>query len=280
MYCFTFKQATLIHLHNKTRLLEIGMWWLGISTWKQSQPQSKQQEAGSKQEVRWKQKAWNMLEGMDLKWSAEFRQLSNADQSRLSNSDESRLSNAELWQFSNIGHRYCSTLPLFAPSQKSIYSRPFGSDFSFPSHVLLYFYASNIDSSSQQDKISTSNTPLLLPRYIKKPNLVDLVVTSQHAMAHLPCHSFCKLAKSTIVSSSQLLPTGTKIGLQWGIAAGPESIDAVWPSPQIIRSDRRAAFLETLKSGCLLYSPASATKRQPDLRGLAISLKQANWVFA
>jgi hypothetical protein len=27
--------------------------------------------------------------------------------------------------------------------QNSIYSRPFGSDFSFPSHVLLYFYASN-----------------------------------------------------------------------------------------------------------------------------------------
>jgi hypothetical protein len=51
--------------------------------------------------------------------------------------------------------------------QNSIYSRPFGSDFSFPSHVLLYFCASNIDSSSQQDKISTSNTPLLLPRYIK-----------------------------------------------------------------------------------------------------------------
>jgi hypothetical protein len=51
--------------------------------------------------------------------------------------------------------------------QNSIYSRPFESDFSFPSHVLLYFYASNIDSSSQQDKISTSNTPLLLPRYIK-----------------------------------------------------------------------------------------------------------------
>jgi len=58
-------------------------------------------------------------------------------------------------------------LPPFAPSQKSIYSRPFWSDFSFPSHVLLYFDASNIDSSSQQDKISTSNTPLLLPRYIK-----------------------------------------------------------------------------------------------------------------
>jgi hypothetical protein len=63
--------------------------------------------------------------------------------------------------------------------QNSIYSRPFGSDFSFPSHVLLYFYESNIDSSSQQDKISTSNTPLLLPRYIKLPTLVDLVVTSQ-----------------------------------------------------------------------------------------------------
>jgi hypothetical protein len=58
-----------------------------------------------------------------------------------------------------INHRYCSLilfadivrqttdivrrLPPFAPSQKSIYSRPFGSDFSFPSHVLLYFYASN-----------------------------------------------------------------------------------------------------------------------------------------
>jgi hypothetical protein len=28
--------------------LESGMWWLVISTWKQSQPQSKQQEAGSK----------------------------------------------------------------------------------------------------------------------------------------------------------------------------------------------------------------------------------------
>jgi hypothetical protein len=69
-----------------------------------------------------------------------------------------------------INHRYCSTteqpmlfarqpilfadivrqttdivrrLPPFAPSQKSIYSRPFGSDFSFPSHVLLYFYESN-----------------------------------------------------------------------------------------------------------------------------------------
>jgi hypothetical protein len=27
--------------------------------------------------------------------------------------------------------------------QNSIYSRPFGSDFSFPSHVLLYFHASN-----------------------------------------------------------------------------------------------------------------------------------------
>ena len=26
--------------------------------------------------------------------------------------------------------------------QNSIYSRPFGSDFSFPSHVLLYFYES------------------------------------------------------------------------------------------------------------------------------------------
>jgi hypothetical protein len=52
--------------------------------------------------------------------------------------------------------------------QNSIYSRPFGSYFPFPSHVLLYFYASNIDdSSSQQDKISTSNTTLLLPRYIK-----------------------------------------------------------------------------------------------------------------
>jgi hypothetical protein len=51
--------------------------------------------------------------------------------------------------------------------QNSIYSRPFESNFSFPSHVLLYFYASNIDSSSQQDKISTSNTSLLLPRYIK-----------------------------------------------------------------------------------------------------------------
>jgi hypothetical protein len=49
----------------------------------------------------------------------------------------------------------------------SIYSRPFGSEISFPSHGLLYFYASDIDSSSQQDKISTSNTPLLLPRYIK-----------------------------------------------------------------------------------------------------------------
>jgi hypothetical protein len=49
--------------------------------WKQSQPQSKQLEAGSKQEARWKQKAWNMLEGMNLKWSAKFRQLSNTDQS-------------------------------------------------------------------------------------------------------------------------------------------------------------------------------------------------------
>jgi hypothetical protein len=27
----------------------------------------KVQEAGSEQEARWKQKAWNMLEGMDLK---------------------------------------------------------------------------------------------------------------------------------------------------------------------------------------------------------------------
>ena len=51
--------------------------------------------------------------------------------------------------------------------QNSIYSRPIGSYFSFPSHVQLYFCASNIDSSSQQDKISTSNTPLLLPKYIK-----------------------------------------------------------------------------------------------------------------
>ena len=41
--------------------------------------------------------------------------------------------------------------------QNSIWSRPFGSDFSFPSHVQLYFHASNIDSSSQQDRISTSN---------------------------------------------------------------------------------------------------------------------------
>jgi hypothetical protein len=32
--------------------------------------------------------------------------------------------------------------------QNSICSRPFWSDFSFPSHVLLYFYTSNIDSSS------------------------------------------------------------------------------------------------------------------------------------
>jgi hypothetical protein len=61
--------------------------------------------------------------------------------------------------FGDIVRRYCSPilfadivrqttdivrrLPPFAPSQKSIYSRPFGSDFSFPSHVLLYFYASN-----------------------------------------------------------------------------------------------------------------------------------------
>jgi hypothetical protein len=61
--------------------------------------------------------------------------------------------------FADIVRRYCSPilfadivcqttdivrrLPPFAPSQKSIYSRPFGSDFSFPSHVLLYFYASN-----------------------------------------------------------------------------------------------------------------------------------------
>ena len=36
-----------------------------------------------------------------------------------------------------------------------------------PLMYYFYFYASNIDSSSQQDKISTSNTPLLLPRYIK-----------------------------------------------------------------------------------------------------------------
>jgi hypothetical protein len=29
------------------------------------------------------------------------------------------------------------------------------------------FITSNIGSSSQQDKISNSNTPLLMPRYIK-----------------------------------------------------------------------------------------------------------------
>jgi hypothetical protein len=61
--------------------------------------------------------------------------------------------------FGDIVRRYCSPilfadivrqttdivrrLPPFAPSQKSIYSRPFWTDFSFPSHVLLYFYASN-----------------------------------------------------------------------------------------------------------------------------------------
>jgi hypothetical protein len=68
--------------------------------------------------------------------------------------------------------------------QNSIYSKPFGSDFNSPSHALLYCHTSNIDSSSQQDKISTSSTPLLLPRYIKCPTLVDLVVTSQHLPDH------------------------------------------------------------------------------------------------
>ena len=48
-----------------------------------------------------------------------------------------------------------------------IYSKPLGSDFNPPSHALLYCYTSNIDLSSWQDKISTSDTPLLLPRYIK-----------------------------------------------------------------------------------------------------------------
>jgi hypothetical protein len=47
--------------------------------------------------------------------------------------------------------------------QNSIYSRPFRSEISFPSHVLLHFYASNIHLSSQQDKISTGNASLLLP---------------------------------------------------------------------------------------------------------------------
>ena len=45
-------------------MLEIGMWWLVISTWKQSQSQSKQQEAGSKQEAKWIQTGCKV----DAKW--------------------------------------------------------------------------------------------------------------------------------------------------------------------------------------------------------------------
>jgi hypothetical protein len=40
-----------------------------------------------------------------------------------------------------------------------------------PSFVSLYFYASNMDSPSQQNKISIGGTPLLLPRYIQVTNL-------------------------------------------------------------------------------------------------------------
>jgi len=36
-----------------------------------------------------------------------------------------------------------------------------------PSYVLFYSYARINNSSSQQDNIDTSNTPSLLPRYIK-----------------------------------------------------------------------------------------------------------------
>jgi hypothetical protein len=50
----------------------------------------------------------------------------------------------------------------------------------FPSYVSLYFYASNMDLPSQQNKISISGTPLLLPRYIKWQTLADLLITAQH----------------------------------------------------------------------------------------------------
>lgn len=40
-------------------------------------------------------------------------------------------------------HQYDSTLPPSAPWHKSIYSRPFGSEFSFPSYVLLHFDTNN-----------------------------------------------------------------------------------------------------------------------------------------
>jgi hypothetical protein len=50
----------------------------------------------------------------------------------------------------------------------------------FPSYVSLYFYASNMDLPSQQNKISTSGTPLLLPRCIKRKTLAEPLITAQH----------------------------------------------------------------------------------------------------
>jgi hypothetical protein len=112
-------------------LLEIGMWWLVISTWKQSQPQSKQQEAKRKQ------KALDILaSARRIGFEISHRTCLTTKQPNLFDHQTTELvrpPNTELVQ----------RLPPFAPSQKNIYGRAFGSDFSFLSYVLLDFIASN-----------------------------------------------------------------------------------------------------------------------------------------
>jgi hypothetical protein len=123
MYYCTYQQATLIHLHNKTRsaLLEIGMWWLGIRTWRQSQPEINYQEAQGQLYFR----------PCNLPLGKVGRKLQTTN-------CKLQIANCNLQTVACL-----PPLPISAPTKKSIYSRPSGSDFSFPSQVLLCFYVSN-----------------------------------------------------------------------------------------------------------------------------------------
>ena len=61
-------------------VLEIGMWWLVISTWRQSQPQSKQQEAKRKQKaVNKKDRMWNKSPNLFNHQTSKLVQLPNND---------------------------------------------------------------------------------------------------------------------------------------------------------------------------------------------------------
>jgi hypothetical protein len=94
-----------------------------------------------------------------------------------------------------LGTLFMVANPITCLLQRGIYSGPFGSDFSFPSHVLLYFYASNqIQSHSHKRQQWPAPSKEQLHHLLR-------LISQQNPL--VPCSSICSQATSTVLYTTE-----------------------------------------------------------------------------